>query len=196
MLHAVKILVLRLAIMLVAVAGFIGLLSWVHDYPQTRQAISDYEFGDGMLWLVSFYFINEAGSGIKYEITGNPRHLGHYPRMDFDRTGHGSRRDYEVALYEAQKGIWKEQLRVSHMYALGWGVDKDMAQAAEWYQAAEQQAADDGDIEEWENSFRRKSVRAFILPELGLENIGGEEEPWRETGADETSSLILEGGRG
>ena len=171
MLRPLRVLFLRFAILAVAATGFLAILMWVHDYPQTRQAISNYHFSDGMLWFVMFYFINEAGSGIKYEITGDKSHLVHYPRMDLDRTGRSSRRDFELAMYGAKNGDWQEQLRVSHLYALGWGVEKNLGDSILWYQTAKETATTLGKLNDWNSSSRRKSVRAIILPQLRVHEI-------------------------
>ncbi len=144
MLHAVGILALRLLVVAVATAGFAAVLGQIHDYPQTRQAISDFKNGDGLLWLVGFYFVNEAGSGIKYELTGNERHLGYFPRTEGSGDGEDSRRDYQLALYGARAGDWGEQVRVSHMLALGWGVETDLAGTVEWYLRSERSAIESG----------------------------------------------------
>ena len=187
---------MRFMLLLVAVLGFISLMTWVHDYPQTKQAIINYEFGDGLLWVVAFYFVNEAGSGIKYELTGDLRHLGYFPRIDTDRTGRDPRRDFEIALYSAEQGDWEEQLRVSHLIALGWGEERNLAESARWYLKSEKTAKEAGEIEQWETSSRRQAVRPFILLELGVGGQQGENQRWRELSRKESTLLLTESGRG
>lgn len=196
MLHAARILVLRVLLQAVAVALFVVALGWVHDYPQTKQAISNYNSGDDLLWKVTFFFINEAGSGIKYELTGDERHLGHYPRMDFDRSGREARRVFETALFAARMGDWEEQLRVGHLYALGWGVEKDLDATLRWYLASERTANDAGEAGKWEGSFRRQSVSSFISDELrAMSGVIGP-PPWREANERLTDTIVIEGSRG
>lgn len=196
MLHAARILVLRVLLQAVAVALFVVALGWVHDYPQTKQAISNYDSGDDLLWKVSFFFVNEAGSGIKYELTGDKRHLGHFPRMDADRSGREARRVFETALFAARMGDWEEQLRVGHLFALGWGTDKNLDATLRWYLASERTAKDAGEGQEWESSFRRRSVSSFISDELrAMSGVLGS-PPWREADDRQTDTIVIEGGRG
>ncbi len=66
---------------------FTYILASIHDYPLTRQQINKIRIGDPVAvkrqWLQFFYFINEAGSGIKYKISGNPKHMRHYPSLEY-----------------------------------------------------------------------------------------------------------------
>lgn len=73
----------RMLVAAVALGGLLTLLGTVHDYPQTRRQIEKIRSGDIVAvqrpWIASFFFFNEAGSGIKYFLTGNPEHMRHYP---------------------------------------------------------------------------------------------------------------------
>lgn len=197
MLHALRVLFFRFLVVAVSGAGFAFVLGQVHDYPQTRQAINDYEHGDGLFWVIAFYFVNEAGSGIKYEITGDADHFGYFPRSDIDRTGIAPRRQYDLALLNATQGDWREQLRLSHFLVLGWGVDLDPMEAARWYAVSEQRAKELGEHEQWLDDNRREKVRVFIAKDLeAAEFVKELPEPWEELEGENAEELVTEGQRG
>lgn len=123
-----------LTVWLGAYATFIALIS-IHDYPQTRQVIAlvneDESYPD---WLPMFYLLNEAGSGIKYSLTGNPRHFRHFPTSEYV----GERRE-EFFLFvhnRALQGDWCAQLLLSRLYAQGLGHSPDPDAAVRWYMLA------------------------------------------------------------
>ena len=69
--------------------GIVLIFGALHDYPQFRAHIQQVrehrEVAERRQWLNLFYFINEAGSGIKYTMTGNRRHMRHYPTTEYLR---------------------------------------------------------------------------------------------------------------
>ena len=122
----------RWATALVAYAATIGVLASVHDYPQTIRAISEYRADPYARrpWLPFFYFVNEAGSGIKYELTGDARHFRHFPSSRYFRD-----RFYQ-AKTEAENGAMTSQLRLGYYYLRGSGVARDARRAAFWTSVA------------------------------------------------------------
>ena len=107
---------LRLIRLLMAAAALSG-VAWAlgvsHDFQLTRHRFEMMRQGDAETlrrpWLTRFFFINEAGSGLRYMLTGNPRHLDHYPsprhiladRMDRAR----ERRDWKMHMQIAET-LW------------------------------------------------------------------------------------------
>lgn len=172
-----RLLLFRLLICTVASAGFIAVLSQVHDYRGTRQAYYDFVNGDGLGWVIFFNFINEASSGIKYAITGNERHLGYFPRSDITTDSVDPNQEYREILAAAKGGSWQAQLQMSHIYALGWGRPVDTAHASEWYLQAEDRAIALGEEAQFTNSRRRGLVLAIIVKELELARMARELPP-------------------
>ena len=196
MMHIFRILTLRLAIVIVTALGFITVLKDIHDYPQTRHAISNYEYGDGLLWVVMFYFVNEAGSGIKYALTGNERHFDHYPRMSIDTNTVTASREYEIALFESQRGDWREQVRLSHLLSLGWGIPQDIQTAVHWYRVSELTARNQDEHDQWLANNRRLIVKTLINPELAAEALQSNFiERWREDEKFKAQSQVISGQR-
>ena len=74
---------IRLLMAAAALAGAASALNVSHDFQLTRHRFEKMREGDAETlrrpWLTRFFFINEAGSGLRYMLTGNPRHLDHYP---------------------------------------------------------------------------------------------------------------------
>lgn len=176
MLHYLKILLHRLALCSLASVVFISILAQVHDYSQTRQALHDYIKGDGLMWVIAFYFLNEASSGVKYAFTGNDEHLGYFPRSDIDTSASNPRRSFRLTLLTVSrdKDDWVEQLRISHLYALGWGTEADPATAAEWYLVSEKTARRQGQHENWLSFNFRERVRVVIDNEIIMERLSRE----------------------
>ncbi|MCH9704751.1 MAG: hypothetical protein K0U15_01320 [Proteobacteria bacterium] len=58
-------------------------LSALHDYPRVRTQMHKVRLHDTIAerrqWLTFFYFVNEAGSGIKFMLTGNERYFAYFP---------------------------------------------------------------------------------------------------------------------
>lgn len=73
----------RLLMAAAALAGAAWALGVSHDFQLTRHRFEMMRQGDPETlrrpWLTRFFFLNEAGSGLRYMLTGNPRHLDHYP---------------------------------------------------------------------------------------------------------------------
>jgi len=118
-----------------AAAGAVGILLKVHDYPQTTQIIERMQVEEGHpRWIATFYFINEAASGIKYALTGNPRHFQFFPSLAFVED---KRKEFfVVSLGQALVGDWCAQLTVSGLYARGLGREADAKEAVRWYAIA------------------------------------------------------------
>lgn len=78
-----RLLAIRIFIAVFFFALLVGVLSQVHDYRQTQKQIQLERHNNPTAierkWIKFFYFINEAGSGIKYTLTGNPKHMRFYP---------------------------------------------------------------------------------------------------------------------
>lgn len=174
MVGLLRVLLLRTAIIAVSSACFYLVLANIHDYPQTKQALAGYRNGDRVFFLIAFNFVNEAGNGIRHALTGNSRHLGYFPKSGPRQDGsereltHSS---FEVALVGAQAGDWREQLRLSHMYAIGWGTDMRGADALEWYRKSETAADEQNEHDMWLSSSRRQLVAAIINTEFDYEKL-------------------------
>lgn len=123
-----------LTVWLVAYAAFTVLIS-IHDYPQTREMmVVVHEDKTYPRFLHVFYMINEAGSGIKYAITGNPRHLRHFPTLE-----HLAERRKELFVLvhsRALQGDWCAQLLLSRLHAQGIGTNTSSKDAVRWYTLA------------------------------------------------------------
>ena len=78
-----RIFIVRFLLTVAALSGAFLILDAVHDYPQTRLYINNLRNDDSTTkqrpWLLGFYFLNEAGSGLKFLITGKEKHMAHYP---------------------------------------------------------------------------------------------------------------------
>ena len=173
---------LRIMLLATAGAGFIYLLLQVHDFPQTRQTFYAYDAGELPLWQVTFYFINEAGSGIRYALTGDSKHLAYFPRGGTSAVGE----DYfHTLLFEANSGDWSAQVQLSHLLALGWGVEQNKPRAVEWYLRSEQTARAAGGHSQWLNSRRRKQVSYYLDEELQLQQL---QDSLRPKQRDESSA--------
>ncbi|MGI9297250.1 MAG: hypothetical protein ACR2QC_05045, partial [Gammaproteobacteria bacterium] len=73
----------RMLIASFALSGVLLTLGFAHDYPLTRRQIDLIRGGDSIAaarpWIATFYFLNEAGDGIKYMLTGDEKYMRHYP---------------------------------------------------------------------------------------------------------------------
>ena len=156
----------RWATALVAYAATIGVLASVHDYPQTIRAISEYRADPYARrpWLPFFYFVNEAGSGIKYELTGDARHFRHFPSPRYSRD-----RFYQ-AKTEAENGAMTSQLRLGYYYLRGSGVARDARRAAFWASVAAQRSQDGVSLSE-NNAANLRNINAGIERKLPPEKI-------------------------
>ena len=81
---------LRMILASMILSGVVFSLASVHDYRITRNQISKIRAGDEIAvqrpWIAVFFFFNEAGSGMKYWLTGNRKHMRHYPHAEYLRT--------------------------------------------------------------------------------------------------------------
>lgn len=113
--------------------GFFGIL---HDYPQLRQQMKKVRQHDPIAerrqWLTFFYLINEAGSGLKFLLTGNEKYMRDYPSHRYllaQRTA------------QAQQGDWQVQMQVARMYYEGTGSERNLQQCLHWLYVARDHAA-------------------------------------------------------
>jgi hypothetical protein len=118
-----------------AAAGTMGILLRMHDYPQTVQSLVEVKEGRSYSsFLPVFYFFNEAGSGLKYSLTGNPRHFRFFPTLEFIRE---KRLEFiGRMLTNAVAGNWCAQLKVSSLYAGAKGYELDSEKANRWFTLA------------------------------------------------------------
>jgi hypothetical protein len=86
--------VYKAALLITVLAAFFGALYAVHDYPKTNAHIAmawhNAPLAPGFdsrpaWWTPVFYFFNEAGSGIKYTVTGDEKYLQHFPTEELRR---------------------------------------------------------------------------------------------------------------
>lgn len=156
----------RWATSIVAYAAAIGVLAVAHDYPQTIRAISEQRadpYGRRP-WLPFFYFVNEAGSGIKYELTGDPRHFRHFPSSRYFRDRFY--RDKEGA----ENGALASQLRLGYYYMRGSGVARDYQRAAFWASVAALRGRDGKSLSD-NGASNLRNIRAGIAQVLPPQKI-------------------------
>ncbi|MBF2735641.1 MAG: hypothetical protein ISN26_06165 [Betaproteobacteria bacterium AqS2] len=170
MTRILRVLALRAAVIAVTSVAVFFVLGRVHDYPQTAQSAAEYRRGDAVFFPIVFNFVNEASSGIKHALTGEESHLYYFPkgRQLVGAEGDRHRLDFEIAMLGAEQGSWREQLRLSHMYAVGWGTKVLWGDAAAWYRRSEQSAGAAAQGEDWRNHSRRRLVRSLIEAQTGL----------------------------
>ena len=112
-------------------AAVVWVLASVHDYPQFLGQLHQFRLGGEIAarrpWLNLFYFINEAGSGIKFLLTGNERHMRFYPSP-----GHL----FASRLARAAGGDWRMQYDVGRMYFVGQGTEIDRREGMFWLRLA------------------------------------------------------------
>lgn len=108
-------------------------LLYMHDYPQFRAQLQKLRWHDPIAekrqWLNTFYFINEAGSGIKFFLTGNEKHMAHFPSPSHLLASRQAK---------ALAGDWEMQVAVARMYYFGEFIDKNHHEALRWLQIAYQ----------------------------------------------------------
>lgn len=117
----------RLLLAVVAYGITLGILTQVHDYPQLLNQLklirADDPIAVSRKWLVGFYFINEASSGIKFFLTGNERHFRFFPS--------GSHLLSHRISNEA--GDWQKQYTIARMYYCGeLGIPHNRYQSLLW----------------------------------------------------------------
>ena len=123
---------IRFLIAAASVLGTVLALSLVHDYQRTRYQIELIRTNNPIAvkrpWLVLEYFLNEAGSGVKYFVTGNEKHMRHYP------TDHYL---LEKTLLRAHYGGWRSQVSLARRYYDGRGVPRDIIASLLWMRSAQ-----------------------------------------------------------
>ena len=111
-------------------------LGALHDYPQLRKQMHKVRMHDAVAerrqWLVLFYLVNEAGSGIKFLFTGNERYMAHYPSPSHILAARTAR---------AEGGNFDMQIEVARMHFFGQFAPRDMDRSMYWLERAEKIAA-------------------------------------------------------
>jgi len=104
----------RLTVAVVLYLLLVGVFSLLHDYPQFRAQLNTLRqhnvVAKERLWLNVFYFINEAGSGLKFLLTANEKHMRHYPSPSHILA---------ARLARAANGGWEDRMLVARMYYHG-----------------------------------------------------------------------------
>lgn len=139
----------RLLARLTVASAMYLLLIWVfsslHDYPQFREQQQKLRKHDLIAqerpWLNLFYFVNEAGSGLKFILTGDEKHMQHFPSPSHILAARQAR---------AASGDWRARLQLSRMYYFGEYAPQDHEMALYWLRAAHEAAAPErrGEIQE------------------------------------------------
>ena len=115
--------------------SILALLGTVHDYPQLRAHLQKVRVHDATAerrqWLTLFYLVNEAGSGMKYFMSGNERYMVHYPSPSHLLAGRKAR---------ALAGEWEMQMQVARMYYFGEFAPQDLAESLHWLYLAHDNA--------------------------------------------------------
>ena len=130
-----RIFIVRFLLTVAALSGAFLILDAVHDYPQTRLYINNLRNDDSTTkqrpWLLGFYFLNEAGSGLKFLITGKEKHMAHYPSPTHI---------VAARLEKAENGDWQAQLLLAKMYHNGQYVPQSSGKTLYWLNASLQTA--------------------------------------------------------
>ena len=135
-------------------AGAFSVLINVHDYPQTQQSMVDTRNGDRYrLSIPVFYLLNESASGLKYALTGDPKHYRYFPTQAF--VMENRRALYADVIAQAVSGNWCAQLGLSRIYAEGYPHEPDMEEAIRWYALAHTRV-----------SMERGEVHEYFISEL------------------------------
>ena len=123
--------IVRLALAGMVLGGLVLTLVNVHDYSTTRRQINLIRQGDETAvqrpWIAMFFFFNEAGSGMKYKLTGNSKHMRHYPTYAYL---------YELQTARARNNQWHAQMLLAKRFYIGATVDKNQQTAILWLQRA------------------------------------------------------------
>ena len=133
----------KIALALTVALGFGAILHSVHDYPQTRHVAVGFAAGERPGWQVAFYFLNEAGAGLRYAVTGNTRHMHHFPSEKFLREAF--RADFDRLRTLAYQGGISAQIRLAEMYRSGIGVMPDGERASFWFAVVSLRAEENED---------------------------------------------------
>ena len=126
---------IRILMAAAALAGVASALNASHDFQLTRHRFEKMRQGDAETlrrpWLTRFFFINEAGSGLRFMLTGDPRHLNHYPSPRHILAGRMTR--------ARQTGDWKQHMRIAETLWL----QGDPATALRWADASAELAPEE-----------------------------------------------------
>ena len=126
-----RLFIVRFLLATAALSGTFLILGAVHDYPQTRLHINNLRNDDPITkqrpWLLAFYFLNEAGSGLKFLITGKEKHMAHYPSPTHI---------VAARLGKAENGDWQAQLSLAKMYRNGYYVPQNSEKTLYWLNAS------------------------------------------------------------
>lgn len=126
---------IRMLIASLALAGVLAAIGFAHDYPQTRRQIDLIRHGNIIAverpWIAVFFFLNEAGSGIKYMVTGNEKYMRHYPSAAYL---------LEQRLARANKKQWLQWELLAMQYRRGDGVAQNNTLALAWMRRARDNA--------------------------------------------------------
>ncbi len=135
---------IRLLLAAVVLLGFGAVLDYVHDYPQTKEQIDLIRLGDDVAvaypWIVIGHFLNEAGSGIKYHLTNNPKYMRDYPSKEYQEEKY--RNYFDKLNAAAHNNDWSAQLELARVYYTGEGELLSKTTALFWLHAARTNAPD------------------------------------------------------
>lgn len=133
----------RLFIAALVYALVFSALAALHDYPQLRRHMHKVRLHDPIAeqrqWLGLFYLVNEAGSGIKFFLTGNERYMAHYPSASHLLAARTAR---------ALGGDRDAQLLLARMYYRGESAPRDLAASLQWLRAARDSTASEAQRQE------------------------------------------------
>ena len=143
----------RMLVAFFALAGVLTVVGYAHDYPLTRRQVDLIRSGDAIAanrpWIAVFFFLNEAGDGMKYMLTGNEKYMRHYPSTAYLLERQRAR---------AENNRWRQQEWLAMRYRSGDGVLQNDALALSLMRRARKNAPADGRarlaavIREWENA--------------------------------------------
>lgn len=126
---------IRMLLAMVTLLFMVLAVSGLHDYSQTRYQLELIRHGNTIAverpWIVMFYFFNEAGSGLKFLLTGNDKHMRSFPTDSYL---------YQKQLLRAHDNDWLAQVRVAHRYHNGAGVEQSDNISLYWLRQAVQNA--------------------------------------------------------
>lgn len=106
-------------------------LATLHDYPQLRYQLHKTRLHDPATekrqWLLFFYLINEAGSGLKFLLTGDERHMAYFPSAS-----------HILAAREAKAlgGDFHMQIKVAKMHFRGEKTPRNLQKSLYWLRLA------------------------------------------------------------
>lgn len=158
-------------ILLLGLAGMLCVLFLlsVHTYPQTRGAYANYLHNGDRPWLVAFYFLNEASSGIKSSLHVYDKSAGFFTNISADDSE--NQRVISEASQSAINGSWQDKLRLVHLLVLGWGQEEKPVLAIEWYYLSREQAIKENQFERWIKHGRRITVYGLFFDHITVQEL-------------------------